>query len=125
MTKLPEKNQRKLLIVDDEEEIRDIVGSYFSAKGYEITLGSDGQEAINIMQSEKIDLVISDLDMPNLNGPQLIRWIKKHNPEMPIVVISGRIDELTKEIIAITVDGVLCKPFEMKELESIVIKCLA
>lgn len=120
MNKISGKIQKNLLVVDDEEEIRDIILSFFLAKGYQVYLAFDGQHAITQLQTYDIDLVITDLDMPNLNGPQLIKWLKQEKPQMPIVVISGRIDELTKEIIAITVDGVLCKPFEMKELEKIV-----
>jgi two-component system cell cycle sensor histidine kinase/response regulator CckA len=108
----------KILIVDDNMETVAGLKSYLDEK-YNIVSGYDGLEGIQIFKNDKdgIDLVITDLVMPSISGVALIELIKKINPAIPIIAITGwghHPKALASEAKA---DLVLDKPFEMQELD--------
>ena len=79
----------KILIVDDESNIRLTLKTILEEEGYQCTLASSGKEAIDIMNKEDIDLVITDIWMEHIDGIELIEYMKKHKIESEIIVISG------------------------------------
>jgi DNA-binding NtrC family response regulator len=82
------KNQ--LLIADDDSATREMMGGFFREKGYFVFLAENGEEALHLLGEEKIDLVISDYQMPGMDGRELIRRINKFHPSLPVILITGR-----------------------------------
>jgi two-component system, cell cycle sensor histidine kinase and response regulator CckA len=80
-----------VLVVDDEAAIREISKASLEAYNYQVILGSDGIEAIDLYQRDrdKIEIVVLDMMMPHLNTPSIIRVLKQMNPAVKIVLMSG------------------------------------
>jgi two-component system, chemotaxis family, chemotaxis protein CheY len=78
--------ERTILIVDDSESIREIVSFTLENEGFKVKVGIDGQDALKFLNGEKIDLIITDLHMPVMNGIELIR-IVRNTPEYKMVPI--------------------------------------
>lgn len=82
-----------LLFVDDEADIREILKNELKAFGFRVLLSSNGADAIIAISENKIDLVILDMLMPGMDGIQVIRVIKKWNPSLPIIGLTGYIGQ--------------------------------
>jgi len=91
----------RVLIVDDQAYARQAVGLLLSKAGYEVIEAEDGQKAIQIMNEEgnayKVDTILCDLKMPNLDGPQAITYFQTHCPSIPIVIMTGEPDFVLTE----------------------------
>ncbi len=110
----------KLLIIDDNEEILTSLNRYFSRKGYDVVLAANGLAALKQLEAAdyNFDLVITDLVMPNISGVAIATILKKHNPRMPIIAITGYGEQpgsLAREAHA---DVVIDKPFKLDEIEA-------
>ena len=111
----------KLMIVDDNEELLSALASFFRSKDYEVQAARNGLDAIKLLENEteKFDLVITDLIMPHISGVWLISIIKKKNPDLQIIAITGwgmHPESLAEEASA---DRVLKKPFQLVEIEQV------
>lgn len=107
----------KLLIVDDESAIRSLIAKYAAYEGYEIDQAENGMQAVEKCRSEKYDLVILDIMMPELDGFSAGRLIKKEDPEVPIILLSARGEEYDRiNGFEIGADDYVVKPFSPKEL---------
>ncbi len=84
-------NQR-ILLADDEEDIRDVLSIYLSDMGYDVMTAKDGQQALELFQEEKPAIVLSDIKMPALDGIELLKRIKKQDPETEVIMITGHGD---------------------------------
>ncbi|HET6842015.1 MAG TPA: response regulator [Candidatus Angelobacter sp.] len=82
-------NQKKILLVDDEPNIRILLGSILKQAGYTVDVAEDGFAALHSIQQAMPDLVITDLRMPNMNGFELLSVIRTRFPELPAIAISG------------------------------------
>ena len=78
----------KVLMVDDEEQFRSTTGKIVQRKGFEIVLAASGEEAINKLD-EQPDVVILDVKMPGMDGHQALEEIKKHSPDLPVIMLTG------------------------------------
>ena len=78
----------KILIVDDEEGMRKLLGRVLAKNGYESVAAASGAEALRLAESEQFDLVITDIKMPGMDGLQLLQELKDFNPALPIIVIT-------------------------------------
>lgn len=106
----------KLLIVDDEQKIREVVTEYAKASGYEIDQASDGLEAIECVKSNAYDLVILDIMMPNMDGFTACKEIREIK-DVPVMMLSARQEEFDKLLgFELGVDDYVTKPFSPKEL---------
>jgi len=83
---------KKILIVDDDQDIRLLLDKFFGKKGYKTNTASDGNTAVDILKEEKYDLVLCDFKLPDINGLELIQKIKVINPEAALLVITGYSD---------------------------------
>lgn len=107
----------KLLIVDDEEKIREFVKKYALFEGHTIKEASNGLDAIDMCKEEKFDLIILDIMMPELDGFSTCKEIKKTEPNMPIIMLSARGEEYDKiHGFELGIDDYVVKPFSPKEL---------
>jgi len=80
---------KRVLIVDDEESIRSSLDRLLSYEKYRTFLAKDGPQAIEIVQSERVDIVLLDIKMPGMDGIEVLAKLKEMNPELPVVIISG------------------------------------
>ena len=113
------KASPKLLIVDDTEEVLSALCNYFKQKGYQVFCASNGLDALKMIEAEKddLDIIITDLVLPNISGVAVISIVKKKYPLIPIIAITGwgeHPEALAKEAKA---DLVMEKPFKLPELE--------
>lgn len=105
-----------ILIVDDEKEIRDLVEIYLKSEGYNTKKACDGEEALDIIRNEEIDLVILDIMMPKLNGIDTCLKIREER-EMPIIMLSAKSEDIDKILgLNMGADDYLTKPFNPLEL---------
>lgn len=107
----------KLLIVDDEDKIREFIKKYAIFEGHSIKEASNGMEAINICKNEKFDLIVLDIMMPELDGFSTCKEIKKLYEDIPVIMLSARGEEYDKiHGFELGVDDYVVKPFSPKEL---------
>jgi two-component system, OmpR family, KDP operon response regulator KdpE len=106
----------KVLVVDDEPPIRKLLRMGLGKQGYEVLEAPNGKAALELL-SEKPDLVVLDLGLPDIQGLELLRMIRGRNEGLPIVVLSSRGDEVGKvEALDLGADDYVTKPFGMDEL---------
>ena len=87
--------ETRILVVDDEQEIADLLELYLISDGYQVIKSEDALEGLAIMEREKIDLVLLDIMMPKMDGLEMCRKIReKHN--VPIIMVSAKTQELDK-----------------------------
>ena len=108
--------KEKILIVDDEKEIRDLIEIYLKNEGYEVEKAGTGLDAVKIVEEKKIDLIILDIMMPVVNGiDACIKIREQHNT--PIIMLSAKIEDIDKILgLSVGADDYLTKPFNPLEL---------
>src|SRR3989338_5662642 len=109
----------KILIVDDDPDIRDILKLTLSEENYDILEACDGEEAVRTVNSKPVDLVLLDYKIPKLDGRSVCRLIKKDLllSHLPIIMVTGKGDISDKvDGIDAGADDYIVKPFEPKEL---------
>lgn len=106
----------KILIVDDDAEIRKVTGIYLENEGFEILKAENGQEALKIIKESEVDLVLLDIMMPGIDGIEVCMKIRESNL-MPIIFLSAKAEDLDK-IHGLTsgADDYIAKPFNAMEL---------
>jgi two-component system, OmpR family, response regulator len=109
---------KKILVVDDEKKIVDIIRAYLEKEGYQVIPAFDGKMALNLAQNQHPDLIVLDLMLPETSGWDVCRAIRKTS-EVPIIMLTAR-DEVTDKIIGLEMgaDDYITKPFDAKELVS-------
>lgn len=106
----------KLLVVDDEANICNLIEKYAKFEGYEVIKASNGMEAVSISKKEEIDLIIMDIMMPELDGFSACKEIRR-NKNTPIIMLSARGEEFDKiHGFESGIDDYVVKPFSPKEL---------
>ncbi len=106
----------RILIVDDEERIRDMIREYISLEGYEIDEAANGVEALDMIISRQYSLIILDVMMPKLDGWGVCKEVRKSS-QVPIIMLTARGEEYDKLFgFELGVDDYLVKPFSPKEL---------
>ncbi|WML35199.1 response regulator transcription factor [Clostridium sp. OS1-26] len=105
-----------ILVVDDEKEIRDLIGIYLANEGYKVIKVANGLEALNHLEKEEIDLIILDIMMPSMDGIEACIKIRE-NKNMPIIMLSAKSEDMDK-ILGLTTgaDDYITKPFNPLEL---------
>jgi len=106
----------RVLVVDDEPPIRKLLRMGLTAQGYQILEAPSGKAALDLLAAPP-DLIILDLGLPDMQGPELLRTIRARNESVPIVVLSSRGDEAGKvQALDLGADDYVTKPFGMAEL---------
>lgn len=107
---------KKILIVDDEEKIRDVIKEYSIYDGYDCYEASNGEEALNMFYNNTFDLIVLDVMMPKLDGFSTAKEIRKTS-NVPIIILSARGEEYDKLFgFEVGIDDYVTKPFSPKEL---------
>lgn len=106
----------KILVVDDEELIRNVIKEYLVVESYEVDEASDGMSAIEMVKNNDYDLIVMDIMMPKMDGYQACKEIKKIK-DIPFIMLSARSEEYDKLIgFDLGIDDYVTKPFSPKEL---------
>jgi DNA-binding response OmpR family regulator len=114
----------RILVVDDEKNIRNAIGRWFEAKGFDVDLADDGDAAIEKCTENEYDVVTMDLEMPRMSGTAAITAIKRLHPAVPIIVLTGYFNR-ADEVMTCGASKVLAKPIRLSELEKEVRAVLA
>jgi len=111
----------KLLIVDDEIDVCDFAKHFFTKRNIEVSVASGGREALNIIETQKPDLVLLDIRMEEMTGMEVLRQLRAQNNNVKVIMVTGVEDEGTlKESQSLGVKGYIHKPLVLEELEKIV-----
>lgn len=111
-------SEKTILVVDDEQTLRDTLKYNLSREGYRVLTAPDGMEALRLVEAESIDLMILDIMMPGLTGIDVCRTLRKKST-LPVLMLSAREDEIDKVLaLEIGADDYLTKPFGLRELLS-------
>ena len=109
---------KKILVVDDEQSIREIMGINLVRLGYAPEFAANAKEALGILENEKFPLIITDLRMPGMDGIELCMQIRERSPETFVYAFSGGFTEVdSDQIEEMGFDGLLCKPLKYEVLE--------
>ena len=107
---------QRILVVDDEKMIRNVIKEYAEFDGFEVTEAEDGMDAVEICRKEDFDLIVMDIMMPRLDGYSAIKEIRK-TKQIPVIMLSARGEEYDKLFgFEIGIDDYVVKPFSPKEL---------
>ena len=122
----PVTSQARILVVDDERTLRDIVSRALRKLGHRLVTASNGEEALALLAEQAFDLVLTDLKMPKMGGLALIEWLRKEHAELPIIIMTGYADlESAREALRLCVSDYLVKPFEsLAEVQAAVQRAL-
>jgi len=83
------KSSIRILVIDDEESVLNLVTRILTGVGHEIDEASEGMEGLQMYEAASFDLVITDINMPGMDGLEFIRTLRKSSPDVPIIAISG------------------------------------
>ncbi|MGB6198977.1 MAG: HD domain-containing phosphohydrolase [Candidatus Acidiferrales bacterium] len=110
-------NKGKILVVDDEEAIREVVSTMLEAQGYECATAANGRLAQSHLERNVPDLVLSDMVMPEMDGIKLLEWVHQHEPDVPVILVTAMHDiAIALEAIRRGAYDYILKPFEKDQL---------
>ena len=106
----------RLLLVDDEVKILDMIDNYLKREGFENARASNGNEALELFHSQSFDLIVLDLMLPGLDGLEVCKEIRRFS-EIPIIMLTAKNDEIDKLLgLELGADDYIGKPFSLREL---------
>lgn len=113
--------QKRVMFVDDEEGVRVSWNRYLSQHGFDVTTAENGASAISKLQAEPVDVVVSDLKMPGVDGVQLLQWIHAERPNTQFILLTGfGNDEVEKRVRELGAFDYLNKPISPDTLAAVV-----
>ena len=118
------------MIIEDEEENREILAIHLRRAGYQVIETMNGKQAKEEMdgcdEQSPVNLIITDIRMPEVNGVEVVDYVNKNFPDIPVVVVTGFADnELSDQLVEKGVKSVLVKPVEKNSLLKVVAKAMA
>jgi two-component system response regulator PilR (NtrC family) len=115
-----------VLVVDDEKAMREFLTVLLEKEGHAVVAASDGEEALRVVAERPIDLVISDLRMPKMDGIGLLAGIRERHPDLPLIMVTAYASsESTIQAMRLGADDYITKPFRVSEIRLVVEKALA
>lgn len=117
----------RFLVVDDNEDIRDVFCRLVERAGHVAVTAGDGQEAVDVLQRESFDVMLLDLTMPRMNGVDVVRWLRAHPdvaPSLRVVVISAWAGEHRAVLQELGIDTVMQKPLRIQQLTDLIAETL-
>ncbi len=113
--------KNRILVVDDDESIRELFECIIEDMGYECDTAENGEEGIKAIENETYKLVFLDIKMPKINGIEALKKIKALKPEIPVIMMTGfSVDDLVNEAKNLKAEDVLYKPFDVETLETLI-----
>jgi DNA-binding NtrC family response regulator len=115
----------RLLLVDDEPTLRRVIGRSLVKAGFEVIHATNGRNALEHLQTERFDAVVSDVRMPTMNGLQLLEHILEEDPDMPVVLMSGSTEvESSRAAVELGAFDYLPKPLVLADLQRSVLRAV-
>ncbi|PYO14129.1 MAG: hypothetical protein DMD75_04695 [Candidatus Rokuibacteriota bacterium] len=116
----------RILVVDDEAPVREVLTEYFTTEGYAVEGAGSGAEALTVVRGGRADLVLLDVRMPGLDGVQVLRKIREINGDVPVIMVTANEDvSLAKETLKLGAFDYVAKPFDFDYLDRAVAAGLA
>lgn len=113
-----------ILVVDDDETIRDMLYDLFEEE-HRCHLAETAERALSYLETEHYDVILTDISMPGLSGLELLGYVRQHQPDTPVIVITGIHDqEHAQGLLKLGAFHFLLKPFRLEDVESSVEKAL-
>jgi len=107
----------RVLVVEDEENIRTLLNDAFCAEGHDVVEASTGAEALERLDQGKFDLMICDLGLPELSGLHVARWVKEFRPDLPVIIATGYAEMIAEEDYGkARIDDVIRKPYAIADV---------
>ncbi len=107
----------KVLLVDDAPDVREMISDFLKMEGYQVVTASNGLEALQVLEKEKPEAAIVDIEMPEMNGLEFSKKVLSQNPNFPIVIISAYVEKYSMDYISkIGIKTILRKPINLNEL---------
>jgi len=117
---------KRVLIVDDEEAIRDILSNALNCWGYHVEAASNGSAALHLFRTSSLDLVLTDLNMPGIDGWSLAMRVKEESPATLVGLMTAQdTEDIREKVEGSPVDFTLFKPFRLEKLETRLRQCWA
>jgi len=116
---MEETNDRadKILIVDDDARIRELLGRYLAQEGFEVTVAEDGKALNRVLLHDTVDLIVLDLMMPGEDGLSICRRLRASNDQTPIIMLTAKSEDVDRIVgLEVGADDYLVKPFNPREL---------
>ncbi|RLE04435.1 MAG: sigma-54-dependent Fis family transcriptional regulator, partial [Candidatus Aminicenantes bacterium] len=115
----------KILVLDDERSLCELLKVVFKKEGYEVLTTPSPKKAIEITKKEDIDVLVSDIKLPEMSGMEVLKRLRKARPELPVVMITayGTIKEAVEALKMGAYDYII-KPFDIEELKVVVAKAI-
>jgi DNA-binding NtrC family response regulator len=79
----------KILVIDDEQGIRDLLDTLLSRKGYDVVVAENGRKGLEVFRRERLDVVVLDLKMPGMDGLTVLQQVRSLNPGQPVIILTG------------------------------------
>ncbi len=118
----------RVLIIDDDETIRSVFKRFLEGKGYEVLVASDGRQGLHVLEDGPVDLVITDIMMPETDGLEVVMAIRGRDSDIPVIAISGGMHAMPMDFLPMAKKfgaiDVLYKPVELDDLLNAVQKAL-
>lgn len=112
------KEPKKILLVEDEIDIRDMIQDFLCKNNFTVLSATDGQNALDILQVNVVDLIISDIRMPIKNGFEFISEIRGKGIRIPVILMSGSLPMEQSQLAMLGISAFLSKPLKMMSLLS-------
>ena len=117
---------RRLLYVDDEDDLRSLVQMHLSLEGYDVETAADGDTALALIQSKPFDIILLDVYMPRMNGIQVLQYLKSHDKGSRLIILTGANNPyIAKECARLGASAYLSKPYNFHELIDSIDKVMA
>jgi CheY-like chemotaxis protein len=114
-------DEKSILIVDDSDDLTHVISDFLSMFGYHVHTAKDGIDALEYLEKAAIDIVVSDIHMPRMDGYTLMTEIKSRYPRTPIILITGfSVSEAKKMAFEKGADAFVAKPFHLKDLKNVI-----
>jgi len=107
----------RVLIAEDDQAVREFVSRALDQNGHNVTVVSDGQQALNVLEKKEFDILLADIVMPQLDGIALSLKVSKDHPDLPILLMTGYAAERQRaHNLDALIHNVITKPFTLKEI---------
>ncbi len=114
-----------ILTVDDSRAVRNIIGKQLKALGYEVLEAENGERGLDQLQSAHVDLVLLDVNMPELDGPAMLRKLRERGDQTPVIMLTSESERtIVMDAMALGISDYILKPFKPEELRDKVVAVL-
>ncbi|HWP82302.1 MAG TPA: response regulator [Bacteroidota bacterium] len=109
--------KNRILVVDDEDALRTVLSSELEGEGYQVASAADGEEAIKLLGAQQFDLILLDIKMPNVDGFEVLKFVKQQAPKTKVIMLTGFADlKNAIESKKLGAEDFVSKPYDLVDL---------